>query len=698
VVARFGIVTLLAAGLACAPAHADDSLTGDDFETAHVNTKEVAHEVHVSMLEPGVATFAITRTFEARSAASPITLRRDFEFPDGVVTGFEFRTDGRWRKGALRRDNPARSEGRPSRRARDGEPWAVLEQIAAGQMEIATPAFRAAGQIQVRYTVWARGEPTRAGHRWVYCPEDDTDQPVAPFKILPAAVGSSMWVRPWSDSPSCSEIESSDPPRTKLSARYGVYRLDARAWSWRVELVAPTSLVPTPASPEPGPVVFVLDASRSQESQGGLATQLAIAEAYLANAPKADVELVLVERGAQRVFGRFVPAADFVRSLPAGFAQRPLGNGSFLDRGAAFATGLLKDAGGPGRVVLFTDGYLRSAFDRKQITATLRRAPPGTVVHIVYPGTWKGEAVEHRIPEGLDEISAALGGASYYVTTGKQPVAGSPSLAALVRRLLVPDRIESLALFDRDGKDAAEWPEFGGLPLVEPQGDQVEAGAVGSWKGNSEKPPPPSLRLSGWVWGKEFTFHLRPDPTMQRQLPRLVAWDAEITACQQSTRLRETALRDGFLAPGLVFWVSGGGVAEVVGRGGIYFDPCGGGLSGRRGVGGVSKRDELPPEIAVAARGCGRSGALPGSLRATIEAYQSEILDVTVEGGDAQQRICVAQALWAFRLPDQFNRNYWKAETYDVVLSPVGGGAGGAPDSGDAGGGGGGAVPARRQR
>jgi hypothetical protein len=695
-VVRIRLMALALAAL-CGAAHAADDAEVD-FEAARANTKEVAHEVIVDVRESGVATFTVTRTFAALSPASPINIHRTFYSPPGVVTSFAVQTGGRWRQGALRRDSPARPEEGAPRVFREGEPWASLDLQDGVEPEFETTAFRAAGPVQVRYTVWAKGEPTKEGHRWEYCPREHKTDEVAPLKVLPAAPDTPIEIRARSDSPSCIEILSREPPRTKLSARYGVYRLGPKAWAWRVELVAPESLGAGMGLPEGSPIVFVLDASRSQERNGGLATQLEIVGAFLKNAPKARVELVRVERNAQRVFGRFIPAGDFARSVPAGFAQGPLGNGSFLDRGAAVATELLVQERGPGRVVLFSDGALRSAFSRAGVIATLRRAPRGTTVHVVspYKGGTRGASVQHITPsDDLGEIAVALGGADYGVTVGVDPVLGPSSLVEGVRRLLWPDQIESIALSTRGGRYPPEWPGFDRSR----RGDwnvsgELKGGEEVSWSGVADRRPPSSLRLTGWVWGKKLEFFLKPDPVMQRQLPRLVTSDRLVMTCDWSPRHEEAAIRDGFLAPGAIFWIGGAGPVEPYRTASPLYDPCMGGFSGGGGIAETVKRDELPREIDLVVRACGLP---PGGVRAKIETIDSEIVDVAVAGGDAAQRDCASAALWGFRLPDKFNDLKFGRRTYDVVLSPAVGGAGGSSGAGGAGGAGGG-DSGRRQR
>ena len=666
-VARLDVAAIpalcLALCLAAPRVRAEDRAAGDDFEAAIRNTREVAHQVIVRLPEPGVAVLEVTRTFEPRSAAAPVCLGRNFDLPgEAVVTSLAVRTDGHWRGARLRRSRP-----KPGRAAGRGEPkpWAGLEWLSGSQVEIETPVFRSAGRFDVRYTIWTQGASTPTGHLWSYCPDYGDTDGIAPT-ILPAA-GTMIEVRPGSDTPDCRDIVSQEPPPTKVSVRYGAYRLGPGAWWWRLEVRAPASLVPTPAPPEPGPVVFVLDASRSQKHRGGLGAQLAIVEAYLTHAPAAEVELVRVSRSAERVFGRFVAAADFSRALPAELARGPLGNGSFLDRGAALAADLLRGAGRPGRIVLFTDGELRSGFEQGALVATLRRAPRGTIVHLIYPGSWGTGEIDHHPPDGLSEVVSAFGGASYDVSVGGKPAPDRGWLTANLGRLVWPDRIESVHLLDARSRERDEWPDDALSPFTSE--NEVEAGGEHVWSGQSEKPPPGRLSLVGWVWANKLDLPLRPDPVFERRLPRLATSQGELVSCHPSERHRKVALADGFLAPGLVFWVSGTGEMEEVGQGGSGGDCEEGATLGGRGTATPRPRQALAPELLTSMQTCGLVPDPAGGLRVEVETQGNEILDVAVAGGDAEPRRCAEEGLWALPLPDDFNHDYWKRERYLLAFS-----------------------------
>ncbi|HSS40610.1 MAG TPA: vWA domain-containing protein, partial [Polyangia bacterium] len=633
----------------------------------------------VTLAGQGVLRVTVTHTFEPREPSHPVALYRGFDLPgDAVVTSLALDSDGAWREARLRRSRGVEAGGAAAAPAvaRRARPWAALEWLTGHQAQIETAMFRVRGRFAVRYTLLSRGEPWSGGHRWLFCP--DEGEQLAPQVVAaarPAAGGTKLEVRPSVDADGCREVVATEPPPAALAPRYASYRLGPAAWLWRIELRVPVSLVPVPPPPEPGPVVFVLDGSRSQGPNGGLESQLAIVRAFLANAPKADIELLVVGRSAERVFGRFVPASDLERTLPAEFVRRPLGNGSFLDRGAAMAAQIVADSGRPGRVVLMTDGELRSAFDRTAVIASLRRAPAGTVVHLVYPGNWTKAEVTPWAGDALIEIAADFGGAAYQFTVGKPGPSSAEGLAALAHRLVWPDRVESIELHDLSNREQPEWPPFPSFPFSGAAGE-VEAGTEQVWSAISPTAPPRRLALTGQIWSRKVDLPLRPDVSLSRELPRLATADDQTMNCSTTAHHERVALAGGFLAPGLVFWIPGTGDGFATGVGGIDPD-CSAGFSGGGTGPRPPERQELPRALVEAMPRCGLAARPDGAVVAKIETQRNEILDVGIEapgGVDSGRRRCIEEALWTSLLPEAFNSGRWGRELYVLRLTALPGG------------------------
>ncbi len=656
----FVLWAILAAGLA-----------NDNPERELANTHETRHQVAFELIAPDEAVFTVTREFAARSPADPIGLERQFRLPnESVVTSFGIDSDGAWRKGRLvavpgdMGDRPRIYAGNPNR------PWASLEAESYRSFTISTASIRTGGKLQIRYTLWARGESVPGGRRWDYCGKSDLsgDQEPAAEVSLPAG-HPELSAHPDPDRGDCTVVEKAEPDGKAPAARYGVYRFAPGIWWWRLEVAVPKRMAEVPSPANAAPIVFVLDASRSQERQGGLAPQLAIVEAFLANVPGAEVELVMTSRTAARVFGRFVPASAFKQALPADLPERPLGNGSFLDRGATLAAETLRQLGKPGRIILLTDGALRSGFDRRATIAALRRAPEGTLVHLLYPSASKMPgSVGHRAPDGLGALAAAFGGATYAVNVPLVDGVVRPPGPETLRPLFRPDALDSLSLVDPSRSSRPDWPDWS----HERTGDSVDRVAVGEtglWSGISTIAPPNRLQLTGWIWSKKLRMSIHRDPAFERLLARLAVSEDMLMECQDGTRQRKDALAQGFAVPGLMFWAAGSGGREPYGSGGIPDPGClGGSGGGGTGAGRPPVPQDLLPEIAPLLDRCALSADPAGTLRVELETDQQEILDVTVKGGDEPARRCMEEGLWATRLPATFNDKHSR-ESYRLTFA-----------------------------
>ena len=617
------------------------AVANDNPQRVLTNTHETRQQVAFELTAPDEAVFTVTREFAARSPADPIGLERQFELlNESVVTSFAIQTDGAWRKGRLapvRDDDPRIYGGTPNR------PWASLAPESYRSFTISTASFRTAGKLQIRYTLWARGESVPGGRRWTYCEKGGPsgDQEPAAEISLPAG-HPELRVHPDADKGDCFVVEKTEPDGKTVAARFGVYRFAPGIWWWRLEVSVPKRTAEVPSPTDAAPIVFVLDASRSQEREGGLAPQLAIVDAFLANVPGAEVELVMTSRTAARVFGRFVPASAFRQTLPADLVEQPLGNGSFLDRGAALAAEALHQIGKPGRIILMTDGVVRSRFDRRATIAALRRAPEGTLVHLLYPSAGKMPgSTSHRVPEGLGALPAAFGGAVYAVNVNLVDGVVRPLGPKTLSRLFRPDALDSLSLVDPSKSSRPYWPDWSHDRTGNSVG-RIAVGETGLWSGISTIPPPNRLELTGWIWSKKLRLSILRDPAFERRLARLAVSEDMLMECQDGRRQRKDAVIQGFAVPGLMFWAAGSGEWEPYGRGGIYYPGC---LAGSGGSGtGDGRRlvpQDLVPEIAPLLERCALSPDPAGTVRVGIETDQQEILDVTVEGGDEPVRRCM---------------------------------------------------------
>jgi hypothetical protein len=644
-----------------------------------LNFREVHHHVDVETVGADAVHFTVTRDYEVRFPSMSFCMTEYFPLGD-VLDSFALQTDGTWRQATLGPDRGVtqvayRHDGPPVR------PWASLA-WANGEARLSIPPFPASRSVQIRYGMWSHGELGHGARRWVYCSDRNSSSELLPVPEPEVSVSDhdhDLVIARDAESSRCVDIAKAAPAPTSLSARYGTYRLDGGLWWWTLELTAPGP----PKAPDPsldGPVVFVLDASRSMRSRAGLAPQTAVARAYVHDAPGVGVELVLVSRTAERVFGRFVAASELDAAV-ATLLQTPLKNGSFLDRGAELAADILRESGRPGRIVMMTDGRLRSRFDRRAAAAALKRAPAGTIVHLIHPdvshGGW-APSLTHELPEGLDELSALSGGGSYEVVLdSKDPANLHPrpygtSLDSLVARLVRPSSIESLRV---EGDGHNEWPGDDDHLYGESSGfGEVEFGDATTWGGFSSRWPPQHLSITGWIWGRKVQVEAQRDPALERLLPRVATASAGRTLpCKDPKPHRRRALGEGFLAPGLAFWVPGSGDGSDLVSSGSGDEPDCDVSGGMRGGGSrvkPSPREDFAPLAREPLAPCGVAPSEKGTIRVKVEALESEILDVSVDGAPDEGRRCIEDAIWSMTIPDDFDRwgQMYRRTEYSLVL------------------------------
>jgi hypothetical protein len=215
---------------------------------------------------------------------------------------------------------------------------------------------------------WARGQLGNGARRWGYCTEGDSryEDVLVPEAVV-ASPEAGLFVRADAEQKQCVSIEKAEALPTALSARYAV--LSIRQRDLVVAAGAGRSSDRNSGSAPAGARAgrLVLDASRSMQHLDGIAMQLALLEAYLANTPSASL-------------GRFVPAQSLNAAVAGARATAVLRKGSFLERGTDLAPDILARTGGLG-VILMSDGELRSRFDMRAVMATLNALPRGPPCH-----------------------------------------------------------------------------------------------------------------------------------------------------------------------------------------------------------------------------------------------------------------------------------------------------------------------------
>ncbi len=441
-------------------------------------------------------------------------------------------------------------------------------------------------------------------------------------------------------------------PIDRTDVKWALHRLSAERTIWRLEL--DTAAVLEPAAVRPN-VVFVVDASHSQGS-AGIAAQLELLAPYLANAPDAQVEVVLYRRFAERLFNRFVPAAAVARELAmVPPARLEPGNGSNLDLGAALAAQALSQVSGTGRILLFTDEQLRDGFSNSATVAALQNAPRDTVVHLVSRnGDSGGEELEESREAGiLEPIATASGGILLRVSGHpKDPVQAASKLLGLVR----PIRIDDFAI-EAHGLDALD------VPATLDEGTEIRLTAIAAT-------PPPEITLTGKIWGRDYRAVVATDADLSRAMPALAIGLSNIETQLMIDELRDVALRahavsrvTSLLSAEPLAGASTLGT-ERLGLGGYGNSRCGcGGFSSHSSGCSGLRIGQPRPDYSEVLRGLfgARCGSAPATV--TLEATADEIVAVEIAAEPAQAR-CLEEVVWATRLTDVFTEH----RTYVVDL------------------------------
>jgi hypothetical protein len=628
--------------LAQAPEQPREAPAAEDERTGHWN--EVTHRVEARLSGDGVS-LTVLRTFHNPSRHF-LEQEELLELPPGgTVNGFAFEAQGRWTDGVLldaeeaqRRYEALRHEG-----AAAPLPVAWLSDMGGGvllRMWNVPPL----GSVTVRYTVRMRLGYARGRRSFTYPAGSDEDAPRPSLTVVPSLSGGDFRIGPAAGALEVSWI----PERlTQVEARAGLLELGSGSLGF-VQIQAPPRLSPVPVRAR---VVFVVDGSHSVGPEG-ITQQLAIAGAYLRYVPDATAEVVMFRRSAERLFGRFIPAADWTDALAAVPPVRLApGNGSHLDEGLRLAQQVLAAGGGPARVLALTDGRLRQAY------APVPPAPvtsaSDAAVHLLLLRGREDTASPHA---RLDE--PPVGG-----TCGERFLVPGPSLPSAedLESLVRPVRWEKLHLEDARGQRLMDVPR-----LSEGEGH-------GLWRWRPEATPSP-LMLRGEAWRCPVSVRVEVDPALSADLGRH-AYVAEPEALSSppgddppgEARQRLAAAGDwvsevhSFLAvpPGARpssartqaledSQVEGGISGSVSGH-----ISCAMGSGQPPGLDSQKLDTELKRMLQPAIAACPH-GSQP--LQVQVETTGDEIVDVRVmDAASADEESCVREATWALRLGASFN-------------------------------------------
>ncbi|MFT3712970.1 MAG: VWA domain-containing protein [Archangium sp.] len=641
---------------------------------------ETSHTV-TTVFEAGAAKLRVRRTLRNESANFE-TVSRTFQVPDeAVATSLRLGTNGQWLTPAALASvdevdvrwseliSPGTAEPVPLAKLE----WGDRHQVDGLDFELFGLAPGATIDIEYELELPSNYE---AGEVWFSYPLEAVETGWLP----PSFSGVEL-----QQTEEGVDIRRAWATREAADVRWATFPVDTDRTLWRLEVDVAAELGTLPQRPN---VVFVVDASIS-EGADGIASQLELIAPYLANVPDARVEVVLYRRFAERLFGRFVSAAEFTRELalipPARLVP---GNGSHLDQGAELAARTLTQESGLGRIVLFTDERVRRAFPHEATTAALTQlAPLDTITHVVRRTAAYGDTLTESRDDAapLSNLASATGG--IFVEVMGHP--GDAVLATETMRALVrPVRIDSFevdakgfgapsstARLNDDGEET-EWEDTveGSLHVESEQheGNSVRLSGIAPT-------PPQQLTVRGKIWAKSFERVVTVDEALAKRLPAFAVGNTSLRTELTDDELRTVAFVSGAVSPVTSFLAappnaqaSYVGVERQYDLGGYGFGSigCGGfGTSSRCGF-GVRKmgpdliamlRTMLQPKVAACEAQFGDASA----ARLSLEATADEVVDVNVTGVPAPLAACLVEAGWALELNGDFEYD----RTYDVALT-----------------------------
>jgi hypothetical protein len=79
-------------------------------------------------------------------------------------------------------------------------------------------------------------------------------------------------------------------------------------------------------------------------------------------------------------------------------------------------------------------------------------------------------------------------------------------------------------------------------------------------------------------------------------------------------------------------------------------------MHGRGHLRGPHPREDFAPVVREPLAPCRVAPSEKETIRVKVEAQESEILDVSVDGAPDEERRCIEEAIWSLTLPDDFDR------------------------------------------
>lgn len=405
------------------------------------------------------------------------------------------------------------------------------------------------------------------------------------------------------------------------------------------------------APPKHAHVVLLLDASRSMGSWQADGS-VAAARAYLSHVPDAKVDVVVFDRHATSLFGKFVSTARAQAALSKlTLSQR---NGSNVDEALTFAKDRLATVP-PGvikRAVLFTDALTKAALG----PAHLGLDTVGGLLHVAVFDRDHQDGLARTDGHPWASPVATTGGVVW--TAQAKPDAPLSELAVEIEELVRPIRIHHAKL----------------TAIAAPSLESQVADTLAEGEGLTGlaicSDADPRVTLAGVLWTTPVRVTLDPS-RRETQL-----WEGLVLNSQLADRLtddevRRLALRAKVASRETSFVAAIAGQRtppDVMAGGTTGGSSCSAPLGrGGRGLLVVDAQGWLEAALEEAHRRC---GGVKRTVTVALETTLDEVVEVRAQATDPALAQCMDGAAWNLALPGGFGKHRHKSFTVHIPTNP----------------------------
>jgi len=464
-----------------------------------------------------------------------------------------------------------------------------------------------------------------------------------------AARGASLHTQPGKSA----EVSLTPKMREPIGGELAVASTGDRRWVTRFVFEAAPHVeeIPKRAS-----IVVAIDASRSVSSRDLDAAKAATA-AYLSHFSDAEVEVLVFSRTAQRRYGRFVSVKRARSDLETMTIEQK--NGSDVDAALAEAEKIVAraPAGRPRRIVLVTDGMVRSSLKPERIRGALGQS--GAIVHvgILHAGA---NALTRDDHHPWAPAVRSTGGLVWNAWAASD--AGSERLRDTYEEWARPVRVDHVRLYSPDIEMGAD---IDAPPNTLNEGESITRAFVAkrdvSW-----------VRVEGELWARHVERVARPDAAAAKRWSALVFGSPlldELTEPEMMT----LAMRGGAVSPVTSYLAIEPGVRPSTE--GLEWGASGSGFGAgvprvRMGATSASGRAPYIDRDAWLTAALSRSyqacGGASGTATLRLETTFAEVVDVPhaelAGPPDPLLGRCLSEAAWDLVLPSGFDQE-WESFT-----------------------------------